>query len=69
MHTCCCCCREIIKLPPSALQGLKEGKADDMLAGEAGDSSMPRHNSCKRNGSSVVLHTSSSTATVSGALA
>jgi hypothetical protein len=27
-------CREIIQLPPSALRGLKEGVADDMLAGE-----------------------------------
>jgi len=28
----CVCCSEIIKLPPGALKGLKEGKADDMLA-------------------------------------
>ena len=32
----CAYCREIIKLPPSALRGLKEGVADDMLAGEGG---------------------------------
>ena len=32
---CTCALREIIKLPPGALQGLKEGVADEMLKGGA----------------------------------